>query len=248
MKPVFKQELDFLQVDSRLEGYLWVNARCYYAFDKDYNKVKFGRSLDKLPSSTSNLLTHKEYCDFYYSEYTNSKVEYETAKLKEYLAENEYDEVIISVSGGKDSTVMAEMCLNLAKSTHKTRVLFGNTSNETHFTYKYVKDTYGEELEIANPKEGFFPWVKRTGYVPTRFGRVCCSLFKEGNIGDYLDDNKKTLQLFGIRRDESLNRSTYEQVMLNTKWNKKQQENWRFYCPIIEFNDLDVWSYLISRE
>ncbi|MGL4998626.1 MAG: phosphoadenosine phosphosulfate reductase family protein, partial [Cetobacterium sp.] len=130
----------------------------------------------------------------------------------------------------------------------KTRVLFGNTSNETHHTYKYVKDTYGADLEIANPKEGFFPWVKKTGYVPTRFGRVCCGIFKEGNIGEYLDDNMKTLQVFGIRRDESLARSSYEQVMVNTKWNKKQKENWKFYCPVIDFDDMDVWSYMIVNE
>ena len=37
-------------------------------------------------------------------------------------------------------------------------------------------------------------------------------------------------------------------MMINSKWNKKQKQNWKFYCPIIDFDDMDVWSYIISRE
>lgn len=115
-------------------------------------------------------------------------------------------------------------------------------------TYKYVKDTYGAELEIANPKEGFFPWVKRNNFVPTRFTRACCSIFKEGNITPYLDHNKKLIQVCGIRRDESAGRSKYEQVRKG-KWESKlAQENWTMYLPIIDFDDMDVWSYILSKE
>ncbi|MGL6132097.1 MAG: phosphoadenosine phosphosulfate reductase family protein, partial [Fusobacteriaceae bacterium] len=165
----------------------------------------------------------------------------------QYINENDYDEIIISVSGGKDSTVTADMCLEIAKRSNKTRVLFGNTSNETHFTYKYVKDTYGEDLEIASPSEGFFPWVKRNGFVPTRFTRACCSIFKEGNITPYLDNTKKLLQVCGIRRDESAARSKYEQVRKGKWENKLAQQNWNMYLPIIDFDDLDVWCYMLSN-
>ena len=111
--------------------------------------------------------------------------------------------------------------MDICEKYNKVRILFGNTTNETHYTYGYVKQMYGDRLEIANPKEGFYKWVLKTGIIPNRFTRTCCGMFKEGNITTYLDDNKKILQLCGIRRDESKNRSEYEQIKINTKWNKK---------------------------
>lgn len=246
MKPVFKEEMDYLGIDIILENYLWVNSRCYYAYDQQFNKVKFGRALEKLPKDNSNLITHKEYTDFYYRNHTVLKVELERTKFKEYVSTNNIDEIIISVSGGKDSTVTHHMVDDISRDRHKTRVLFGNTSNETHYTYKYVKDIYGKDLEICNPKEGFYQWIDRTGFIPTRLGRACCSVFKEGNITPYLgkDYNKKLLHICGIRKDESLSRSTYEQITKG-KWNNKEALfNWNMYLPIIDFNDLDVWSYI----
>lgn len=247
LKPVFKEELDFLQINPQLEGVLWVDSRCYYGFNENYEKVKFGRALEKLPIDPNGLITHEKYCEYYYENHTKAKVELEKAKFEDYIKNTPYDEIIISVSGGKDSTVTHHMVYDIAKSVNKTRVLFGNTSNETHYTYKYVKDMY-PDLEIANPKEGFYNWTLRTGIVPNRFTRSCCGVFKEGNIGEFLDDDKRTLQVCGIRKDESKNRSTYTQTMINSKWNKKQQANWMFYFPIIDFDDLDIWSYIIHNK
>jgi phosphoadenosine phosphosulfate reductase len=241
--------MDFLGIDSKYENLLWVDKRAYRGFDKDMNMIKYGRSLEKLPKDTSNLLTHKEFCNKYYAVNTINKIKYEKEKLKQYLKEVDYDEYVISVSGGKDSTVCGEISMQVMDELNiGYRVLFGNTSNETHHTYQYVKKTYGNKLEIANPSEGFYAWCERTTIIPTRFGRACCSLFKEGNIGEYLEDNKKTLEFIGVRKDESKNRYGYEQIMINTKWNKEKLNNWRMYNLIIEFNNLDIWSYLIAND
>lgn len=124
MKPVFLKEMEFLGIDKQLEGYLWVDSRCYYGFNKENVRIKFGRALEKLPKDTTNLITHKEYCDHHYKTHTKEKVEYEKAKFEQHISETHYDEIIISVSGGKDSTVMADMCLDIAKKQHKTRVLY----------------------------------------------------------------------------------------------------------------------------
>ena len=77
MKPVFKEEMQYLGIDKYLENYLWVDARCYYGFNKEGEKVKFGRKLDKLPKTTENLLTHWEYAELHYENYTKEKVERE---------------------------------------------------------------------------------------------------------------------------------------------------------------------------
>lgn len=77
MKPVFKEEMDFLGINPKFENYLWVDSRCYYGFNKEYNKIKFGRDIKKLPKAVDNLITHKEYCDWYFKNYTIKKVERE---------------------------------------------------------------------------------------------------------------------------------------------------------------------------
>lgn len=140
------------------------------------------------------------------------------------------------------------MSMDICEKYGNVRVLFGNTTNETHYTYRYVKEIYGDKLEIVNPKYGFYNWILKTGIIPTKQTRSCCGTFKEGNISSYLDDNKKILQICGIRKDESKTRSNYEQIKINTKWNVKQSENWRFYFPIIDFNDFDVWSYIFYNK
>ena len=128
----------------------------------------------------------------------------------------------------------------------KTQTLFGNTSNETHYTYQYIKRNYPEVI-ICSPKEGYYPWIKRQGFIPTRFTRACCSIFKEGNITPFLDNSKKLLHVCGIRRDESKTRSQYEQIRKGKWEDKKAQENWLMYLPIIDFNDMDVWSYIFTN-
>jgi len=174
MKPVFREEMEYLGIDKKYEGYLWVDKRAYRGFNKNFELVKYGRNIEKLPQKTEDLLTHEEYCDWHYKEYTSVKVEDSKRNFKSYLENNNYEEYIVSVSGEKDSTVMGDLSMGvLDELVLEYRVLFGNTSNETHYTYKYVKDTYGDKLEIANPKEGFYTWCKRTSYIPTRFGRAC---------------------------------------------------------------------------
>ena len=245
MKPVFKEELEFLNIP--INDKLWVDSRCYYVFDKEYNKVKLGRSIDKIPSDLSMYLTHNEYTHYYYTNFTENKVEIEKVNLENYLKTHKYDDIIISVSGGKDSTIVADISLDICKKYYNTRIIFANTTNETHYTYRYVKQTYSP-LEILNPAKGFYQWCKDNKFIPTRVARACCSIFKEGNIIPYLDNTKKLLHICGIRKSESLNRSTYTQVRKG-KWdNKLAQENWDMYLPIIEFDDLDVWAYLLHNK
>jgi len=247
MKPVFKEELEFLDIPKKYIGYLWVNKRAYSGFDKDMNRVKFGRNVNKLPVDTSNLLTHEEFCKRYYDKYTSNKVKSEKIKLKEYLQNKKYEEYVVSVSGGKDSTISGIISMEVMDDLDiDYRILFGNTSNETHYTYRYVKETYGDKLEIVNPSEGFYQWCERINIIPTRFGRACCTVFKEGNISEYLDSSKKTIQLMGIRKDESPSRSQYERVRKG-KWYNEAKDNWIMYLPILEFSDLDIWSMLIAN-
>lgn len=249
MKPVFKEELDCLGIDSKYEGVLWVDKRAYRAFNKNMELIKFGRKIDKLPHDTSDLMTHKEYCNRYYNMYTKYMVLEEKKELNKYLLVNKYKNYIISISGGKDSTVMGDITKQVLKELGVNfKTLFGNTSNETHHTYQYVKETYKDDnLAIANPKEGFYHWCDRNKFIPTRFARACCDIFKEGNILAYMNEKETTLQFLGMRKNESASRSNYEKIRKG-KWKSVDaQNNWNMYLPIINFTDLDIWSYLIAN-
>lgn len=123
LKPVFLEEMKYLGIDVALEHYLWVDSRCYYGFNDKFEKVKFGRKLEKLPKTGERLITHSIYADYHYKHNTAWKVRMERKNFEDYLIENKYDEIILSVSGGKDSTVCTHMIEDIARKYYKTRVL-----------------------------------------------------------------------------------------------------------------------------
>ena len=81
---------------------------------------------------------------------------------------------------------------------------------------------------------------------PSRMLRWCCTVFKTGAITKKIDstfkDAKSILTFQGIRRNESLARSKYERESNDSKIKKQIAVN-----PIIDWNDFDVWLYIISN-
>lgn len=142
------------------------------------------------------------------------------------------------------------MVQDICRDSCHTRWLFSNTSNETHHTYRYVKETYGDKLEICNPKKGFYTWCKETLFIPNQVNRACCNEFKEWLSLQYLKDyiKKPCLHIVGIRACESKSRSEYEQVRKGKWKNKKAMQNWWMYLPILDFTDYDVWAYLFHYD
>ena len=94
-------------------------------------------------------------------------------------------------------------------------------------TYKHIKKE--KNLTIINPKEGFYQWRKRLNFIPTRFARACCGIFKEGAMVDYLDEDEKYLFFMGMRNQESAKRSNYVDKWKNEKWGKRE---WDAILPI----------------
>ena len=245
MKPVFKEEMEFLKMTKEFKGYMWVDKRSFYLFTKEGEQIKLGRKKELIDKrladiNINNIVTHQQYAKYHYINTTNKKINF--SKIKQELSTIEYQDIIVNISGGKDSAVAYDIFKQLKI---PFRTLFGNTSNETHHTYKYIFDNY-PDVEIVNPDKGFYQYIKDTNFIPTRFARSCCTIYKEGNIGKYLDDNKKILNVVGIRRDESKNRSNYKKIRKG-KGSKLQQSNWTQYNIIIDFTDLDIWSYILVK-
>lgn len=160
--------------------------------------------------------------------------------------------MIVSFSGGKDSTATADVVIK-ALANPKITHLFGNTMLEFPMTIDYAeryrKNHPLAEFRIAkNTDQNFYEVCKEIG-PPARMMRWCCSMFKTGPITRVLNrkfGDKQILTFYGIRKNESVSRSKYSRVTENTETVKIQKQT--VASPIFEWKDLDVWLYLLSEK
>ena len=160
--------------------------------------------------------------------------------------------MIISFSGGKDSTATADVVVKALGNPYITH-LFGNTTLEfpytTEYAERYRKNHPLAEFRIAkNTDQNFYEVCKEIG-PPARMMRWCCSMFKTGPITRVLNrkfGDKQILTFYGIRKNESVSRSKYSRVTENTETVKIQKQT--VASPIFEWKDLDVWLYLLSEK
>lgn len=146
---------------------------------------------------------------------------------------------IVPISTGKDSMVTLLLTRMVREN---TLAIFNNTSLDVADSYIMAKNI--SNCKIMNPKEGFYPWVKRTKMYPTRFRRACCSIFKSGVMIEQLDKNEKYLMIMGMRNEESLTRKEYGDEWKNTEWGNVA---WQGILPIREWTELDIWLYTFYR-
>ena len=121
-------------------------------------------------------------------------------------------------------------------------MIFNNTTLDCADTYKHIKTK--ENLIKITPKEGFYQWRNRLNFIPTRFARACCSIFKEGAMIDYLNKDTNYLFFMGMRNQESSKRSNYTDVWINDKWKNR---DWVAVLPIRQWSELDVWLYILKE-
>lgn len=150
---------------------------------------------------------------------------------------NEYSPQIL-ISGGKDSTVTMHL---VQKINQDIPCIFNNTTLDCADTYIYVKQI--NNTQIINPKEGFYQWRERLSFVPTRFARACCSIFKEGAMINVLPHDNKYIFFLGMRNEESDKRSNYNDMWSNPKW----CENWKGCLPIRKWTELEIWLYILME-
>lgn len=267
MRPVFYPErlLVSLIIEEDLENSIvWSKGSNYYLVDgknkradyvsilKDQNKIKkirkeFKEKFDKDRNEiyTENIVkfikaNEQHFNKIVYESESYIKDVYEKYKDKKYVP-------MVSFSGGKDSTATSKLVRD-ALGEQKILHLFGDTTLEFDLTHDYIKEFRKENkftpLMSESSRQSFWDLCDEFG-PPSRLDRWCCTIFKTGAIGKLINlipDDSKALSFVGIRRSESKERSKYERTRYDSKIERQ------IVCmPIIDWKDIDVWLYILSK-
>ena len=158
----------------------------------------------------------------------------------------------VAFSGGKDSAVLLDL-VKKALPIGSFVVIFGDTGMEFPDTYDLVK----KEQEQCE-KDGTPFYISQSHWKPCEswklFGppsrtlRWCCSVHKSTPqtlkmrelVGK---DNYTGLDFVGVRKHESLARSTYEYE----NYGKKQKGQYSFN-PVLEWTSAEIWLYIFMND
>lgn len=196
---------------------------------------------------------------------TYNKVEVAIQTLKDYEqialqkrdinGENGY---YVCISGGKDSSVIQQLCIMAGV---KCQFYHNHTGLDHPETVYFIRreqkrlKELGYEFFIEMPKETMWALVKRKKILPTRLVRYCCSELKEHG-------GKDRFIVTGVRRAESQKRS--DAALAEKKGHRKKDrvviqndntENRRVveHCVllgtlalniIVDWSDADVWEFI----
>ena len=255
MNPIFREYCEFLKdkVDLELEeGYYWLDNSIIKAFDKEGNIHKLYRIVIndedlsmayKVPKGYSkrediDIASWNDVVEMN-KEIIRQKEKESLELITKVLSDYKDCSPQILTSGGKDSSVTMHLVRKVQNNVH---AIFNNTSLDCVDTYLHIKREV-DNVQIINPKEGFYQWRKRLQFIPTRFSRACCTIFKEGAMIDVLPHDEKYLFFLGMRNEESSTRSDYGDMWRNNKW----CDNWQGCLPIRKWTELDIWLYIIME-
>lgn len=161
------------------------------------------------------------------------------------------ENVVISFSGGKDSTVTADVVVKSLSNPSLVHI-FGDTTLEFPYTTEYARRYRSEHpqaiFKVARNNEQIFMDVCEDIGPPARMMRWCCSMFKTGPITRVINSlyrNQQILTFYGIRKSESASRSKYNRVEDDAESVKIQQQT--VASPIFFWKDMDVWLYLFAE-
>ena len=159
------------------------------------------------------------------------------------------DEMFVSFSGGKDSTVTSDLVM---KALMKENIIhiYGDTTLEYFTTADYIKEFKRihptTPMLVAKNKEQDFNELCKVIGPPSRMMRWCCTIFKTGAITRKIEstfrNTRNILTFQGIRRNESTARSKYDRESTESKIAKQIAVS-----PIIDWQEFDVWLYILAN-
>lgn len=177
----------------------------------------------------------------------NDIVDESISYVQSYQEKYSLDDMFVSFSGGKDSTVTSDI-VTRAFSTNEIIHIFGDTTLEFPLTYDYKKrfSKVNRVRTAKNYDKDFEELCTQIG-PPSRVMRWCCTVFKTGaitkKINQLFKDKTNVLTFYGIRKSESASRSKYERESESPKITKQT-----VVSPIIDWIDFDVWLYILTTK
>lgn len=268
LRPVFPEERLFIEIllgkpFCFIEKTVWACNNRYYIDGKttsvpltkyaEANIDEISATLEKLSTKNAEGVFANSILRFCkankgrFDRVTNEAVEFIVEARLGYPEEN----IVISFSGGKDSTVVADLVIRALGNPSIVHI-FGNTTLEFQSTLDYV-ERYRNDNPLAifktaiNNEQDFYAVADEIG-PPARMLRWCCSMFKTGPITRVFNGlyrNQDILTFYGIRKCESVARSKYSRVEDDAESVKIQKQ--RVASPIFFWRDIDVWLYILSR-
>jgi 3'-phosphoadenosine 5'-phosphosulfate sulfotransferase (PAPS reductase)/FAD synthetase len=273
LKPIFEEERQFIykKTDILLPKDCWRNGSKIYLdclADKPVYTIKIVNKEIKIKDTKNNNGNQKtvKELQILYEEVLSRLEQTSVKKTVEYILNHSDYYYVISHSGGKDSVVMYNIwlkALELIKNNNvdiyndlQWEIIFENTSNDTADTYRYIKNELPKDkLKIANPKIGFYQWIKKIKnyYIPSVTVRNCCSTFKEGQLKKHYDLNENIIMVTGVRKYESAKRANFDYVM-DSKFRIENfgidnlSKKWITFAPIVEWKDEEIWLYILNKK
>ena len=266
LRPVFPEERLLLEIlvgkpFKFLNSSVWNGAGNKYIVDGKKLNVSMSKLIAKDANEVnSELEKHKNDNNYDYFneniarfiEANKNRFNYLVSEAAEFIKQvskgYEVDEMFISFSGGKDSTVVRDLVVK-ALSNPSIIHIFGDTTLEFPTTIEYVKrfkkeNTLTPMLTARNKEKNFDEMCELVG-PPSRIMRWCCTVFKTGAINRKINgvfkDKRRLLTFYGVRRSESVSRSKYDKVSKSPKITKQ-----KVVSPIIDWFDFDIWLYILT--
>lgn len=270
LRPVFPEERLLLEIligkepNEFVESSVWaVNSRYYI----DGKSISIPSAIFQTADTDTIGEMLKQYSDQNTYEYfdkhmrtfivaNRGRLNYLKSESFEFVrntaAKFDEEKLVISFSGGKDSTITADVVVK-ALSNPSLVHIFGNTTLEFPSTVQYA-ERYRENhpraifLFAKNDDQTFYDVCEDIG-PPARMMRWCCSMFKTGPITRVINSlyrNQQILTFYGIRKSESVSRSKYNRVEDDAESVKIQQQT--VASPIFFWKDIDIWLYILAEE
>ena len=170
--------------------------------------------------------------------------------IKKTSSNMEEEKIVLSFSGGKDSTVVADLVIKALGNPNLVHI-FGDTTLEFPSTLQYIERYRQNHLQaifhiVKNYDQNFMSVCEDIG-PPARMMRWCCSMFKTGPITRVLNDiyrDESILTYYGIRKSESVSRSKYNRIEGDSEFVKIQKQV--VASPIFFWKDIDIWLYILT--
>lgn len=268
-RPVYYSELDILGFDrywiydkNDTFPYMWAEANNYYYRGRLVAKTKGGSCY----TAPEIILVESPEPDGYPLRFVDVPAMVEKNRdIMEQLVQdtikkiyntfveykNKVDVFYVAFSGGKDSVVALDL-VQRALPHNEFKVLFGDTRMEFPDTYDVVEQIREfcalEKIDFLEAKSDLSPidsW--RIFGPPAQTMRWCCSVHKTApqiiKLREYTNNSHfRGMAFTGIRGDESVSRSEYDDVSLGEKIRGQ------YSChPILEWNSAELFNYIYSE-